>query len=75
MRKVSQAGFSLIELLVVLVILGLLVSVVAPNVLDQADKARVQKVYADFSAIETALKSIDWIILFTLPANRAWKRW
>jgi general secretion pathway protein G len=56
MRKVSQAGFSLIELLVVLVILGLLVSVVAPNVLDQADKARVQKVEADFKSIETALK-------------------
>jgi len=56
MRKSSQAGFSLIELLVVLVILGLLVSVVAPNVLDQADKARVQKVGADFKAIETALK-------------------
>jgi general secretion pathway protein G len=56
MRKVSQAGFSLIELLVVLVILGLLVSIVAPNVLDQADKARVQKVHADFKAIGTALK-------------------
>ncbi len=56
MSSQKHAGFSLIELLVVLVILGLLVSVVAPNVLDQADKARVQKVQADFKAIETALK-------------------
>ena len=44
------------EILVVLVILGLLVSVVAPTVLNQADDARVKKVYADFANIETALK-------------------
>lgn len=55
-RQRRQYGFSLIELLVVLVILGLLVSIVAPRVLDQADKARVQKVKADFKAIETALQ-------------------
>jgi len=51
-----QRGFSLIEVLVVLVILGLLVSIIAPNVLGRADEARVQKVFADFSAIETALR-------------------
>ena len=50
-----QTGFSLIEILVVLVILGLLISIVAPNVLGRADEARVQKTYADFSAIATAL--------------------
>ena len=52
----SQAGFSLIEILVVLVILGLLVSIVAPNVLNRADDARVQKAGADFKSIATALK-------------------
>ena len=51
-----ESGFSLVEILVVLVILGLLVSVVAPTVLNQADSARVQKVYADFANIESALK-------------------
>jgi len=51
-----QQGFSLIEILVVLVIMGLLISVVAPTVLNSADDARVQKVQADFKAIETALK-------------------
>jgi general secretion pathway protein G len=56
MKAVRQAGFSLVEILVVLVIMGLLISVVAPTVLNQADDARVQKVYADFKAIETALK-------------------
>ena len=51
-----QSGFSLIEILVVLVIMGLLISVVAPTVLNSADDARIQKVQADFKSIETALK-------------------
>lgn len=56
-RTSSRAsGFSLVEILVVLVIIGLLVSIVAPNVLRRADEARVQKVQADFKNIETALK-------------------
>lgn len=52
----AQGGFSLVEILVVLVIMGLLISVVAPTVLNRADEARIQKAYADFKAIETALK-------------------
>ena len=52
----QQSGFSLVEILVVLVIIGLLVSIVAPNVLDSADEARVKKVEADFKSIATALK-------------------
>ena len=52
----KQRGFSLIEILVVLVIMGLLISVVAPTVLNSADDARIQKVQADFKAVETALK-------------------
>ena len=51
-----QRGFSLVEILVVLVIMGLLISVVAPTVLNRADDARIQKVHADFKAIETSLK-------------------
>lgn len=51
-----QGGFSLVEILVVLVIMGLLISVVAPTVLNRADDARIQKVHADFKAIETSLK-------------------
>ena len=52
----AQRGFSLVEILVVLVIMGLLISVVAPTVLNRADDARVQKVHADFKSIGTALK-------------------
>ncbi|PLW70336.1 type II secretion system major pseudopilin GspG [Pseudohalioglobus lutimaris] len=56
MKAFRNGGFSLVEILVVLVIMGLLISVVAPTVLNRADEARVQKVQADFKAIETALK-------------------
>ena len=56
MKQRSNAGFSLVEILVVLVIMGLLISVVAPTVLNRADEARVQKAQAAFKAIETALK-------------------
>lgn len=51
-----QSGFSLIEIMVVVIIIGLLASIVAPAVLDRADEARLQKVQADFKAIQTALK-------------------
>jgi general secretion pathway protein G len=56
MKARNDAGFSLVEILVVLVIMGLLISVVAPTVLNRADEARVAKVLADFKNIETALK-------------------
>ncbi len=56
MKARNDAGFSLVEILVVLVIMGLLISVVAPTVLNRADEARVGKVLADFKNIETALK-------------------
>ena len=64
----TQSGFSLIEIMVVLVIIGLLVSIVAPNVLDQADDARVQKVKADFGAIDTSL-SLYRLNNFTYPTS------
>jgi general secretion pathway protein G len=56
MKAMKSAGFSLVEILVVVVIMGLLISIVAPQVLNQADEARIQKARADFKNIETALK-------------------
>lgn len=53
--RASSRGFSLIEIMVVLVILGLLAGVVAPQFLGRADTARMQKAEADLSTIATAL--------------------
>ncbi len=52
----QQAGFSLLEILVVMVIMGIMISLVAPNVIERVAQARIQAVYSDFKSIETALK-------------------
>ncbi|QEQ95409.1 type II secretion system major pseudopilin GspG [Neptunomonas concharum] len=54
-NKAQQRGFTLLEIMVVVVILGLLVAIVAPNVLDNQDKAMVEKAKADIAALEQAL--------------------
>ncbi len=51
----SQAGFTLIEILVVVMILGLLISLAAPRLIGRTDDAKVVKAKADISAIEQAL--------------------
>lgn len=51
-----RAGFTLIEIMVVLVILGLLASLLGPQILGRVDDARITKAKNDIGAIETALK-------------------
>lgn len=50
-----QQGFTLLEIMVVIVILGLLVAVVAPNVLQNQDRAMVEKARADIAVLEQSL--------------------
>jgi general secretion pathway protein G len=54
-RAASQAGFTLIEIMVVVFILGLLVTLVAPKIIGRTDQARVTKAAADIKAIEESL--------------------
>jgi general secretion pathway protein G len=67
-RRRHNSGFSLIEILVVMVIIGILVSLVAPSVLNRVDDARLQKVEADFKSIESAL-SIYHLDNFNYPST------
>ena len=48
-------GFTLLELMVVITIIGLLVAIIAPNILSSQDKAMKQKALADISNLEQAL--------------------
>jgi general secretion pathway protein G len=51
----TQRGFTLIEIMVVVIIIGLLAAVVVPKFLGNVDKARVAKAKQDIQALETAL--------------------
>jgi general secretion pathway protein G len=54
-RAGSQAGFSLIEVMVTMVIIGLLSTLVLINVLPSRDKAMVDKAKADIATLELAV--------------------
>ena len=54
-KNAMQAGFTLIEIMVVVVIIGILASVVVPRIMDNPDKARTAKAKNDIRALESAM--------------------
>ncbi|AVJ57260.1 type II secretion system protein GspG [Idiomarina sp. OT37-5b] len=54
-RTTAQRGFSLVEVMVVIAIIGILATMILPNVLGSQEQANKQKVTADIVALENAL--------------------
>ena len=51
----AEQGFTLLEIMVVVVIIGLLAAVVAPSFMNQIDTATVNRARSDLRNVETAL--------------------
>jgi general secretion pathway protein G len=52
----SNRGFTLIELMVILVVIGVLAALIVPNVLDRADDSRVTAARTDVNQLMQALR-------------------
>jgi general secretion pathway protein G len=55
-RRDPQAGFTLVEMMVVIVIMGLLATVVVINVLPSQDRAMLEKANADVRLLDQAIE-------------------
>jgi general secretion pathway protein G len=54
-QQLNNAGFTLIELMIVVVILGLLATIIMPKILDRPEQARRMKAKVEIRGIESAL--------------------
>ena len=55
-NKKNEAGFTLIELMVVVVIIGILAGLIVPRIMGSDEKAREAKAKMQIESLETALK-------------------
>jgi len=54
-NNIKQGGFTLIEIMVVVVILGILAAAVVPKIMSRPEQARIEKAKHDITTLESAL--------------------
>jgi general secretion pathway protein G len=67
-KRRQQDGFSLVELMVVVFIMGLLATLIIVNVAPVGDRSRITKAKADISNLENALEQYS-LDLYTYPST------
>ncbi|MFN3312254.1 MAG: type II secretion system major pseudopilin GspG [Hyphomonas sp.] len=65
----KEAGFSLVELMVVVFIMGLLATLIIVNVAPVGDRSRITKARADIANLENALEQYS-LDLYTYPTQQ-----
>ena len=55
-NKIQQRGFTLIEVMVVVVILAILAAIIVPRIMSRPEQARLVKAKTDIMALENALE-------------------
>ena len=66
--RAAMSGFTLIEVMVVVIILGVLAAIVVPRVMERPDEARITKAKQDIRALEAAL-NLYKLDNFTYPTT------
>ena len=69
-KRDNEAGYSLLEILVVLAIIGTLMGLVAPRLLGNVDKSKVIAAQAQVKSLRLALDSFKVCLLYTSPSPR-----
>lgn len=67
-KQSRQSGFTMIELLIVVVILGLLMSLVAPTMFSKVDSTKIKTARAQMQMLETSLDTY-WLDLGDYPSK------
>jgi general secretion pathway protein G len=65
-KNKKQHGFTLVEILVVVAIIGILASIIIPKLTSKVDEARVQKAHLDIKSLSSMLV-IYFIIELLVP--------
>ena len=75
LQRRTQGGFTLIEIMVVVVILGILAALVVPQVMSRPDRAKVTVAKGDIKAIAAALDMYK-LDNFAYPSTQqGWMHW
>ncbi len=64
-KRCARAGFTLVELMIVVAIVGILTAIAVPNLAQAIERARQRRTMADIRAVANAVSSygVDWVFV------------